>query len=410
MTVNQNTRLSDKDHFKSSSKEAICDIFSNTCEKFIKRENGKIKIWAASQDWFMEEWGRDTFISLPGLLLSRGLLEEAKDVFLRVAKQEKRGLIPNRIKLDKISYNTTDASLWFIAALEKYFAIKNDRVFKKKILKTVRNIVKNYQKGTGYERFGYWQEIKMDKDGLISSPPQSTWMDADPSREGTAIITPRDGKCVEINALWYSALCFASNLEQEIGDKPLAREWQALARKVRKFFYVLFFFVGFCCLFDVLEGDPHSGALRPNQIIAVSHGKKLLTKVRKKQVFEAVTKDLLTSGGLRTLSPRDSNYKGTYSTQDPISIKDQAYHQGTVWPWLMGPYCDSLTVVALDEGQSKEEIKTAMQKVLNPLVGFCLESEFKSLPEVFSGNFPHEPGGTRSQAWSVGEVFRVLNC
>lgn len=408
MTANQNTQLSDKNAFETYSKEAIYDVFSSACEKFIKRENGEVKIWAASQDWFMEEWGRDIFIALPGLLLSRGLLNDAKKVFLRFAEYEKNGLIPNRIKSDEILYNTVDASLWFISALEKYFAIKNDRVLKKRILKTVRSIVKNYQKGTGYERFGYFQEIKMDEDGLINSPIQATWMDADPSGNGMSVITPRDGKCVEINALWYSALCFAADMEQEVGDKKLARAWQVLARKVRKSFNEKFWNSCENCLFDVIEGDPHSGALRPNQIIAISHGKKLLTKVRKQQVFEVVTKDLLTPGGLRTLSSRDSNYKGIYNTQDPMLIKDQAYHQGTVWPWLMGPYCDSLAIVATDEGKSSEEIKTAIQKVINPLVGFCLESENKSLPEVFSGNFPHEPGGTKSQAWSVGEVFRVM--
>ncbi len=406
--TNLDTELSDKNAFQTYSKEAIHDIFSIACEKFIKRENGEVKILASSKDWFMEEWGRDSFISLPGLLLSRGLFGDAKSIFLRFAKYEKHGLIPNRINSDEIIYNTVDGSLWFISALEKYFELKNDKVFKKKILKTVRNIIQNYQKGTSFERFWRTQEIKMDDDGLIISPPQATWMDADPSGNGTSIITPRNGKCVEINVLWYASLLFGADLEQEVGQKKLARDYKVLARKVRKSFNKKFWNEEEHCLLDVIEGDLHSGALRPNQIFAISHGKKLLTKVRQEQVFEAVTNDLLTMGGLRTLSPRDSNYKGTYKTTDPIWKKDQAYHQGTVWPWLMGAYCDSLEIVFENKGQKENEIKIAIQKVLSPLVGFCLENQERSLPEVFSGDFPHQAGGTRSQAWSVGEVFRII--
>jgi predicted glycogen debranching enzyme len=363
----------------------------------------------------MEEWGRDTFISLSGLLLTRKKTKEAKAIFLRFAEYEKNGLIPNRINLKnnsqenkEIIYNTVDASLWFLIALENYFKIKNDRVFKKKIIKTVRSIISNYQKGTSYKYFNTYQEIKMDKDGLILSPPQATWMDADPSGTGQQIITPRNGKAVEINTLWFSVLCFTSDLEFELKNKKRSRELAKLSRKVKKSFNQKFWNISENCLLDVIEGDPHSGAIRPNQIFAISHGKKLLTKVKQQQVFTAVTNDLLTPAGLRSLSPRDSNYKGIYHTNDPLSQKDLAYHQGTAWVWLIGAYCDSLSIVFSNQKKSTSEIKNKLKKILSPLVLFCMESEHKSLPEVFSGDFPYESGGTTSQAWSIAEVFRIL--
>lgn len=408
MSANQKTRLTVECPFLAQTKDEIFEVFDVAAEKFIKREHGTTKLWAASQDWFMEEWGRDVFIALPGLLLYRGFLSEAKEVFTRFSKERKDGLIPNRITEEETIYNTADASLWFIAALDQYFSIKKDKVFMKKMMGVVRDILSYYQKGTGYERFGGFHEIRMDADSLIISPAQATWMDADPSGNGSAIVTPRNGKAVEINALWYAALITAESMEADLGNKTEARKYATLARKVKKSFNAKFWNEHENCCFDVIEGDPHSGALRPNQIIAASHGKKLLTKVRKRQVFVAVTRDLLSSGGLRTLASRDSNYKGHYDTYSPMSEKDLAYHQGTIWPWLMGPYCDALVTVGLDDGKTKKEIHESLKKVLRPLVGFCLESEHQSLPEVFSGDFPHEPGGTTSQAWSVGEVFRVL--
>jgi glycogen debranching enzyme len=282
--------------------------------------------------------------------------------------------------------------------------------------------LENYIQGTGYERFGKFQKIIADpKDGLIITPPQSTWMDADPAGDGSTIVTPRNGKAVEINALFYASLIFVA----EFTNPEKKEKYQKLARKIKKNFNAKFWNENENCLLDVIDGDPHSGAIRPNQIFAISHGKDLLSQKKQKLVFQTITQDLLTPGGLRTLSPRDSNYQGTYNTFAPIAEKDWTYHQGTVWPWLIGAYIDSLVKIKNQENPKtidalkklfhlqknshiSSQTKKEIQNLLQPLVQFCLKSETQSLPEVFSGNWPHEPGGTRSQAWSVGEVLRIL--
>lgn len=367
-------------------------------------KNGTVEIWAASRDWFLEEWGRDTFIALPGLLASTDRFEEAQAVFKHFAKYERNGLIPNRIQENEVLYNTVDASLLYIHALAYYLKVSEDWDFIQKLLPNTRSIVENYMNGTSYQRFGGQQLIKMDEeDGLIRSPAQATWMDADPAGDGSTIVTPRNGKAVEINALWYGALNFMGEW-----DLKNSQKYYDLAKKVKKSFKKKFWNESENSLYDVIEGDSHGSAVRPNQIFAISHGGNLLSIQKKQQVFRTVTEDLLTPGGLRTLSPRDSNYVGSYDTSAPISEKDWAYHQGTAWPWLIGPYIDALVIVRKSQKKSEEKIKMEIEKVLNPLVRFCLESEYKSLPEVFSGDFPHEPGGTTAQAWSVSEVLRIL--
>jgi predicted glycogen debranching enzyme len=237
-------------------------------------------------------------------------------------------------------------------------------------------------------------------------------MDADPSGKGQENVTPRNGKAVEINALWYANLLWVQKAKRKLNKRSEgvalslpkhhthSDALRKLAGQVKQSFNTRFWNDAENCLFDVIDGDVHSGAVRPNQVVAISHGEDLLTKKRKKQVFDVVTRDLLTPAGLRTLSPRDSSYRGTYDTHAPMAEKDYAYHQGTVWPWLMGPYGDAFMKL--------NEDRMGLKRILTPLVRFAIESEFKSLPEVFSGDPPHEPGGTTSQAWSVGEVLRLI--
>lgn len=222
-------------------------------------------------------------------------------------------------------------------------------------------------------------------------------------------MTPRNGKCVEINALWYLTLRFTSEAERQVDSRTDTTEIDALADQVQANFASTFWNDEADCLLDVVGGDPHSGAVRPNQIIAISHGRDLLTLDQKQRVATVVERDLLTPGGLRTLSPRDSHYRGVYDTYAPIPEKDLAYHQGTAWPWLIGPYCDALINIADEKGVFLfDKLRRQLEATLAPLVKFCLDSEYDSLPEVFSGDDPQEPGGTTSQAWSVGEVLRSL--
>ena len=383
MGANQETRLSTEE-FDWSNKP-ILETFKTAANAFVKRVNGNIQIWAASRDWFMEEWGRDTFVSLPGLLLVHGKYKEAKLVFKRFAKLQNNGLIPNIIA-ERVEYNSADASLWFIQALKSYLKYTKDLEFVKDMLPVMRRIVGAYKNRVSYVRCSEKQTIFMDSDGLIVNPKQGTWMDADCFGKAEPI-TPRDGKAVEINALWYDSLRFMSKLDNEYGF---------LADSVKKSF-VKKFWSKSNYLYDVIDGDPHGRALRPNMIFAVRTD--LLSKARQKQIVKKVEEKLLTPGGLRTLSPNNPNYHGTYDTYLPIEQKDLAYHQGSAWPWLIGGYCDVLAKI----GREKD-----IKKVITPLVRFCLESKYKSLPELFSGDPPYEPGGTTSQAWSVAEVLRIL--
>jgi predicted glycogen debranching enzyme len=387
MSANQETRLKTEDF--DWSKYPVLETFKSTANQFIKNIDGQVEIWAASRDWFMEEWGRDTFVSLPGILLVNGRFEEAKSVFRRFASFEKEGLIPNKINKGNVMYNTADAPMWFIQAVKKYLRYTKDMGFVNDMLPVMRRIIGAYKNGASYQRYGNDRVIKMDDDGLIISPAQATWMDADCFGKACPI-TPRNGKTVEVNALWYDNLRFLSQIDND---------YESLAIQVKKSFNKRFWNSSEKCLYDVVDGDPHGRAVRPNMVFAVSHGGDLLSARRQKMIVRKVEKELLTPGGLRTLSPKDSYYRETYDTYLPVEKKDLAYHQGSAWPWLMGGFCDTLAKV----GKSKK-----IKNYIAPLVRFCLESPFKSLPELFSGNPPYEPGGTTSQAWSVAEVLRVI--
>jgi len=412
MAGNQPTILhydsKDDSFFKKSP---IIETFLSAADTFVRHEDGTVKIWAASRDWFMEEWGRDTFIALPGILLVPGRFDEAREVFRNFAKHQKGGIIPNRIPKEKpAEYNTADASMWYIQAVKSHLGYTKDLNFVLELLPVLTGIIEAYKRGTSYNRFGHNQKIIMDeKDCLVINPAQSTWMDADPSGKGLSIVTPRNGKCVEINALWYSNLRFVANILRRANDFSKAKEYNQIADIVRISFNAKFWNSSEEALFDVIEGDTHGGAIRPNMLFAISNGGDLISPIKQAAIFRSAKKDLMTPGGLRTISPRDSYYKGTYDTNLPMDQKDWAYHQGTAWPWLMGTYCDSLAIVRRHQCKSDEAIRLEIKQAIGPLVKFCLESQYKSLPEVFSGSEPYEPGGTTSQAWSVAEVLRILD-
>lgn len=409
MAANQDTRL--KYYVPRESlwqNQEVLETLKSAADAFVKHVDGNVQIWASSLDWFQEEWGRDTFISLPGILLVTGGYDEARNNIRNFAGYERNGLIPNRILPESVEYNSADGPMWFIQAVKSYLSYTGDSGFVREILPVLSRIVKGYRNGTSYKRFGKDQIIKMDDDGLIVSPAQASWMDADPSGKGQTIVISRNGKTVEINALWYSNLRFLAQVERYLDTSSEAQAYDSLADKVRESFNKKFWNPTENALYDVIEGYHHQGAIRPNMLIAVSHGGDLLPEERQRGVFYSAKTDLLTPGGLRTLSPRDSNYRGEYDTSQKCEQKDWAYHQGTVWPWLMGPYFDTLAIVHRNDGFTKEQIRNQIDYDINPLVRFCRESPYKSLPEVFSGDPPYLPGGTRSQAWSVAEVLRIL--
>ena len=338
----------------------------------------------AGYPWF-SDWGRDTMISLPGLFLATGKFAQARQVLSVFAQYCSEGMIPNVFNdyTGKPEYNTVDASLWFIHAAFEYARISRDQATFDQILKPAcRQIIDGYRAGT---RYG----IKMDEaDSLIhqgDATTQLTWMDA---KYENVAFTPRQGKPVEINALWFNAL-------KLMGEDQLAA-------KVADSFVEAFWISPFRGLADVVDGNHRDQSFRPNQIFAVSLPNSPLNKVQQIAVVEAVGRELLTPLGLRTLSRDDPNYHGRF-TGDRWH-RDAAYHNGTVWPWLIGPFVEA-HLRAHD--RSKSAIEHA-RRWLMPLIELMDHAGcIGSICEVSDGDPPHRPMGCFAQAWSVAEVLRM---
>jgi predicted glycogen debranching enzyme len=351
----------------------------------------------AGYPWFAD-WGRDAFISLPGLLLCTGRFDEAKSVLTTFAHAADEGMIPNRFddRSGTAYFNSIDASFWFINTAFQYLKKSGDsNTFTRELLPTIRWIIESYQKGT---RFG----ICADVDGLITGGnegTQLTWMDA--KYEGTAF-TPRYGKAVEINALWYNSLCY---LAQFYADRSVenAKHYGSMAQRVASSFCEVFWNETTGYLNDcVLPDGSTDTTLRPNQIFAVSLEFSPLSAQQQKAVVDAVQKELLTPYGLRTLNVGDNRYKGTYA--GPQKARDEAYHQGTVWPFLMGAFVEGFLKV---NGFSRRSKKKALE-FIEPLMRHLTEDVcIGSISEIFDGDAPHKPKGCIAQAWSVAELIRA---
>ncbi len=344
----------------------------------VRRDQGKSII--AGYHWF-DDWGRDAMISLPGLLLTTGRDEDARLVLRTFAAAMKEGNLPN--DLGALSYNTVDASLWFIQSVSRYYDYSGDLELVRQLWPQLQEVIRRYSvQGNG---FG------MDSDGLISAGPALTWMDA---RVDGKPVTPRAGKACEINALWYTGLKTMERLADALG---MGKTWdKGLSEKVKKS-YQRFWNSETGCLFDVL--DHEDASIRPNQIIAAAVP-DLLPPLKRRSILEVVTRELLTPFGLRTLSPRDPRYIGRHEGEP--RKRDGAYHQGTVWPWLMGSYVDALLSIDDYSQESREKAR----EILRPLAELDVMG-INTIPEVFDGDFPHLPRGTISQAWSVAEVLRA---
>jgi len=348
--------------------------------------------------WFAD-WGRDAFIALPGLLLATGRFEEAKSVLCTFAQAADQGMIPNRFDdhSDAAHFNSVDASLWFINAAFAYLDVTGDsKTFTQQLLPTTRGIVQSYQDGT---RFG----IHADLDGLITAgdrDTQLTWMDA--KYDGVAF-TPRYGKAVEINALWYNSLRALAYFYAGRNSEN-AYHYQAMAEKVAWSFCSLFWNEAAGYLNDcVLPDGTVDASLRPNQIFAVSlpFGPPLSLQ-QQASIVNTVQRELLTPYGLRTLNVQHPNYKGKYI--GPQKDRDQAYHQGTVWPWLIGPFVEAYLKVNQFNWVSKKKAAQFIQPLLEHLTEqACLGS----ISEIFDGDSPHTPRGCIAQAWSIGELIRA---
>lgn len=342
---------------------------------------------------FFEDWGRDTMIALPGVCISTGQYETAKEILRTFAVNERGGLMPNLFPEggNKPLYNTVDAALLFINCVYLYYQAAKDRAFVQEMYPVMERIIKAYRKGTDYG-------IHMDGDGLIQSGEglwQVTWMDV---RVGDILPTPRHGKPVEINAYWYNALCIMDELA-EITDRKAA--YTHLKEKVKASFVDKFWMEDRKCLKDLVSGTKADIQIRCNQIWAVSLPFTMLDSDKERQVVETVFEKLYTPYGLRTLEQEDPEFHGLY--QGKMEDRDMAYHQGTVWTFPLGAYY----LAYLKVNQYSPEAKEIVREQLEVMEAAMREGCIGQLPEIYDGENPTRSKGCFAQAWSVGEILRV---
>jgi predicted glycogen debranching enzyme len=364
-------------------------------DNFIVNGINNRKSVVAGYPWF-EAWGRDTFISLPGLMLVRGKFEDARNILSDFNAFCKQGLIPNFIQdqSGQPAYNTVDATLWFVNAVLQYLKYTGDFDFvRNQLWENLKLIVENHVKGTA---FG----IHVDDDGLLSHGPRLTWMDA--KVDGKAV-TPRAGKAVEIQALWYNALWTVQLLANKFGENNLSESYAVRAEKAKTSFREKFWNNQKNCLFDVIEDAGEDDSLRPNQIIAAALDFAMLDDETNRKIVDMVQHKLVTSCGLRTLERSDPRYKGNYSGNR--QSRDQAYHNGTVWPWLLGPFTTAYRKV---KGSASPNAGFALQSFIVPFFTKQIQQAgLGTLSEIFDGDQPHMARGCIAQAWSVAEPLRA---
>jgi predicted glycogen debranching enzyme len=339
----------------------------------------------AGYHWF-STWGRDSLIALPGLTLVTGRYDTARKVMLMLEKYRKNGLIPSRFGSEWSEFNGADVPLLFIYSIYKYLAYTDDRDLANRLWTTLEEIVNDYANETN-------EKIRMDEDGLIWSDEGMTWMDA---RVDGRCVTPRQGKTVEVNALWYNALRIKEIIAEKIGKE---NGQTGLAKDAKKNFRKEFWNPKRECLYDVV-GDLSDARVRPNQIFAVGLPFKLINGKEEEGVISIVRDKLLTPYGLRGLEREDPNYQGVY--EGDLKKRDLAYHQGTVWSWLIGPFVTALT--RSQEGSKENEF--ARRLIGSLLNNHLRDTGLGTISEIFDGNEPHTPRGCISQAWSVGEILR----
>ena len=384
---------------KLISKSGFADDFAQkltvAANQFIAyRESTGYDTILAGLPWFTD-WGRDTMISYTGLTLCTGRFDKAHDILLTFAKYCRNGLIPNMFPDNgqKPLYNTVDASLWYFYAVYKYLQYVDTQdaydFIKNEIYPSLKKIIAAYKNGTDFS-------IYTDTDSLIhagSGLDQVTWMDV---RVGDWVATPRHGKPVEINALWYNALCTMDMLQEKFGEND--KSYRKLADCVKDSFNKRFWNEKCGCLYDVVDEDDDT--IRPNQIYAVSLPFTMLDNAREKAIVNVVMDKLYIGCGLRSLDPAHKDYHPIYIGS--LSKRDHAYHQGTAWGFLLGAFIDAYVKV---NGSTKTTaIKAA--KLIEPVKAHLLENCVGSICEIFDGDAPHKGRGCYAQAWSVGEVLR----
>ncbi len=358
-----------------------------------KAQGAEIRTIIAGYHWFTD-WGRDTMIGLEGLTLATGRHHEAAYILRTFAHYVRDGLIPNLFPdgSNEGLYHTADATLWFFHALERYRRASNDDELILELLPVMHSIIDKHVQGT---HFG----IGVDPaDGLLRQGAdgyQLTWMDA---KVDGWVVTPRRGKAVEINALWYNALCLTAGWTEEVRGAGSANTYREMAVRARASFNARFWNQKTGYLFDVVDGENgDSPECRPNQLIAISVDNPVLDRDRWASVIEAAGSRLLTPYGLRSLAPGEPNYKEKYFGD--LRARDAAYHQGTVWAWLIGPWIDAWLKLHPDD-------RVGARRYLDGLVKHLGEYGIGSIAEIFDASEPYTPRGCIAQAWSVAEVLR----
>ncbi len=381
----------------ASVTDPLVETFRQTSEIFlVQRETRQTII--AGYPWFTD-WGRDTFMSLPGLCLVTGQFEIAWQIIQSFSSYVSEGMIPNRfpdVGKDP-EYNAIDASLWFIYAIDRYLAYSHDLTRVQSVAwPAIKQILDGYRAGT---RYG----IHMDRDGLIAggaSGVQLTWMDA---KIGDWVVTPRHGKPVEVQALWMRVLEIGAHFATQFHEPHYAKRYGNDRARALESFQARFWYKGGQYLCDTVDGPAgNDTSIRPNQIYAISLCDDLLTRNQAQQVLQIVTDHLLTPVGLRTLSPGDPQYCPRYD--GGTMERDRAYHQGTVWPFLLGPFITSWIKTF---GATPENQKVA-RSFLNGLEKHLQEACIGQISEIFDGDAPHHPRGCPAQAWSIAEPLRAM--
>jgi predicted glycogen debranching enzyme len=333
---------------------------------------------------------------MPGLMLVTGRYEDARKVFLTFKEYCMDGLVPNILpdQVGKPVYNTVDATLWYVNAVLQYLKYTGDFKFvEDQLWKTLREAVENHVKGTLFS-------IRMDDDGLLSHGSQLTWMDV--AVDGRPV-TPRAGKAVEVQALWYNALKTMEVLAKKFNEINDAERYAKIAEKARKSFSEKFWNLEKNCLFDVVNANEKDDSLRPNQIIAAALSFTMLDVAKNEKIVDVVQRELVTPYGLRTLARNDPKYVGVYSGDR--RSRDIAYHNGTVWPWLSGPFATAfLKTVSYAEPRREYTLKNFL---LPLFVEQTSKAGLGTLSEIFDGEPPHVPRGCIAQAWSIAEPFRA---
>lgn len=364
----------------------------NAAQQFIVRRDNKTEI-IAGFPWF-GAWGRDTFISLPGLTLTLDDAATFEAVTDTMVNRMKGGLFPNMGGDKTPAFNSVDAPLWFFWSLQEYAKYTGlpEKIWKK-YEKPLKTILKGYKEGQSFN-------IQMHDNGLIYAGADGkalTWMDA---VVNGVPVTQRKGYAVEINALWYNAICFTLALAEKAEDKKFIEAWKGVPEKISKSFIETFWDEDKRYLADYVDGSKKDWSVRPNMVIAAALDYSPLSNDMKKAVVDVVSSELLTPRGLRTLSPKNVDYKGV--CEGDQETRDNAYHQGTVWPWLLEPYSTAYLKLHKNSGIAhiKEILFGFEEEMMNHGIG--------SISEIYNGDPPHQAKGTISQAWSVAALLQMF--